>query len=332
MKAMFKFLSPLWDNLGVMMFAEGEAAAGAVAESAEGSQAAGAVAEGTAAGGADKPWYEALPEDIRFVEDKDTKEKKVNPTLEKFKDIPSLAKSYLEAQKVISSKGVILPNLKDPKDVERFHTEMSKAGLGRPETPEGYKFTDPQGLREDIAKQNALDKPFAQWAHKAGLTQAQAQELRAAYRALEQDTIVAQEKAIEDQRVEAVKALQAKYGDNLGKYNEQAKKFIYQIPGGKEMMEKLGKMGLADNPEFLPILYEMSKQFSEESIKNFGFSTLTGGLAEAQTSYAKFKEAIADPMKFKDHPINSENSVTRAAAAKERSRLAQFIIDNGGVL
>lgn len=49
--------------------------------------------------------------------------------------------------------------------------------LGRPDAPDGYEFTMPQDLAEDFPYDAESAGRFAQWAHEAGLTPRQAQNL-----------------------------------------------------------------------------------------------------------------------------------------------------------
>lgn len=78
-------------------------------------------------------WREALPADL-----------KSEKTFEKFNDVPSLAKSYLEAQKAISKKGVIIPSDKaTPEEWNNYYRS-----LGRPDTPEGYTLNN-EGITVD---------------------------------------------------------------------------------------------------------------------------------------------------------------------------------------
>lgn len=122
-------------------------------------------AEGTVvtppAEGTPGDWRATLPEDIRGA-----------PSMAKFADPAALAKGYLEAEKLIGAKGVILPpENATPEQMKAFH-----AALGVPEAPEGYELKAPDGLPEGVWSDEAA-KGFAAKAHELGLTPAQARGL-----------------------------------------------------------------------------------------------------------------------------------------------------------
>ena len=71
-----------------------------------------------------------------------------NPTLTKFKDVPSLAKSYVELQGALGKDRIALPG----KDAKPEEWDAVYAKLGRPETVAGYELAEwkpPEGLPWD---------------------------------------------------------------------------------------------------------------------------------------------------------------------------------------
>lgn len=85
---------------------------------------------------ANASWRDGLDESLR-----------AHPSLTKFEDVPSLAKSYISAQELIGKKGVIKPgNDASDDEMSAFYNE-----LGRPESVEGYELDSieiPELLRE----------------------------------------------------------------------------------------------------------------------------------------------------------------------------------------
>lgn len=103
-------------------------------------------------------WNSALPDDL-----------KSDPSLKDFKDVGGLAKSYVEAQKLIGSS-IRLPREGAGEDeLSKFYNR-----LGRPEKIEGYEYKQsedhPEILKEDY---NSL----REIGYKIGLTKTQFQEL-----------------------------------------------------------------------------------------------------------------------------------------------------------
>lgn len=99
-------------------------------------------------------WLDTLPDDI-----------KKDPSLATFKEPAALAKSWINAQKMIGANKVVIPDDK-ASDEERaaFYNK-----LGRPESPEKYELKPPEGYKLD----DATSKQMKETAHKLGLTPSQ---------------------------------------------------------------------------------------------------------------------------------------------------------------
>ena len=83
-------------------------------------------------------WRSGLPEDIRN-----------DPSLADIKDVGSMAKSYINGQKLIGKNRIALPGEgATDEEISAFHSQ-----LGRPEKAEGYQFgerpTLPEGMEYD---------------------------------------------------------------------------------------------------------------------------------------------------------------------------------------
>jgi len=102
---------------------------------------------------------------------------KTDESIKKYKTLDEFGKAYKEKDSMIGRKGVILPNEKDPKDIDRFLNE-----LGRP--PEASKYANPEIKIEDEFKQFYSEERinnFKNVAHKYGLTQKQFEGLTKEY-------------------------------------------------------------------------------------------------------------------------------------------------------
>jgi hypothetical protein len=108
-------------------------------------------------------WRATLPPEIRDA-----------PSVTKFQDVGALAKSYIEAEKLIGRKGVIVPS----ENATAEEQAAFRAALGVPESADAYGLKAPEGVPEGVwSEDNA--KAFAAAAHKLGLTPAQAQGIAA---------------------------------------------------------------------------------------------------------------------------------------------------------
>jgi len=109
---------------------------------------------------------ESLPEDIRS-----------SPTLEKFNDLPSIAKSYVELENY-RGKSIGIPG-NDPKEIETWKAEhLPKvqhvfADRLPPAKAEDYEFKF-DGMADEAIKSDKTLGIFREQAHKLGLSKAQA--------------------------------------------------------------------------------------------------------------------------------------------------------------
>lgn len=119
---------------------------------AEGGEGGGGAAPEPVNGG---KWYESLPEDMRG-----------DQNITKFDSVESMAKSWLNAQRLIGQDKIPVPQTDE--DWDNVYSR-----LGRPEDPTGYKIEAPEGLEVNADIQGA----FLETAHKLGLNQAQVEGL-----------------------------------------------------------------------------------------------------------------------------------------------------------
>ena len=163
--------------------------------------------------------------------------------------------SQLKAQSVGALK---VPAADAPKEAwDQFY-----AGLGRPESAEGYTLEKPQipaGMRYDEAQ----EKWFRQLAHTAGLNQAQAKGIFDQWNKLQEQNYQAMIQSRVQKAAQATETLkqewQTKYEENM----EYVKLGFHLIaPQGTkdEAFKELQRVGLDNNPNFLKKLAELGKR------------------------------------------------------------------------
>lgn len=111
------------------------------------------------ASGAAPDWSASLPDDLKPI-----------VTAKGWKEPADALRSYAEIEGLIGRKGLIPPKDGDPESVAKAW----RAGLGVPDSAEGYTFTKPEGLHDAAWSADGV-KAFGGWAHELGLTPAQAQ-------------------------------------------------------------------------------------------------------------------------------------------------------------
>jgi len=137
-------------------------------EPAEATAAAAAAAASAASAASAAPWHGiADTETAAYI------------TTKGWSDLPSVVKSYREAEKYIGRDPATLVSLPKEGDEAGYTTLMQKLGL--PEKADAYD------VRVGLPKEIEIDKDFGaqvqQMFHKAGLTQTQANKLAAQYNA-----------------------------------------------------------------------------------------------------------------------------------------------------
>lgn len=237
---------------------------------------------------------EQLPEDLRD-----------NETLAQFKDVASLAKSYVEARSMMGGMVRIpgqdagteqleefyskldqipglmrAPNPEDTDAMEQFYNKM-----GRPESADGYTLEAPEGMEFDVEQQAA----FRELAHKAGLTNAQVQQLKD----FEAQRIQASQEAQVVERQHAEKALQEIWGNDMSNRLQGAKAtfrhYSEQYPEAAAQLEAVA----GNNPVLLMLMSEMGKTLTEAGTIQ-GINTPQYGLSPTEAR-AQIAEIMGNP-------------------------------------
>ena len=193
-------------------------------------------------------WRDSLPEEL-----------KTNASLEKFSDVSTLAKSYINAESMIGKDKMVIPGANTTED--EWNDIYDK--LGRPSDPNAYELTAEVGEGEQIDEQ--LMSSFKETAHKHGLSPAQAQGLLDYYNSissqsmvdLENNAVLAQEQSQRELREEWGRS----YDDNLNKASTVGKQFFGEDVFGMQLADG-SKLG--DNPALIKGLSKMASIVSED--------------------------------------------------------------------
>ena len=122
---------------------------------------------------------ELLPAGLVTILQMIPEELRQDPSLTPIKDVENLARSYVNAQKLIGADKIPMPVNPTDEDLDRIYGR-----LGRPESPEGYQIqADGTVITEEVANN------FSDIAHKLRLNPQQAQGILDYYRSsMEQTT------------------------------------------------------------------------------------------------------------------------------------------------
>lgn len=243
-------------------------------------------------------WRDNLPEELRDV-----------PSLQKFKDLSGLAKSYVEAEKKIGQ-----PQLPKPDEnwTEQQWSEVYKA-LGRPDTPDAYEINPPEGIEFDENLVRGARETF----HKAGLTPKQVQEVMGYYTQTLARDQEARQQQIEELKTQSQASLELEWGEsfasNIAVANQVLKRF-----GSPEIVSLLSTTGLANHADVVKLFYKIGQQFMESGgpgqHPTSGF--MGGDVADARAAIERMNsdKSFQEALNTRSHP-NHQSAVQQWEAA-----------------
>ena len=206
---------------------------------------------GSGAGGAaTTSWLDTLPDDI-----------KKDPSLASFKDPSSLAKSWVNAQKMIGADKVVIPgdNASDEEKAAFY------AKIGRPESADKYAFKLPDGQKMDPT----FEKGLREVAHKNGLTSAQLQGLVDWHSGAAKAAIEAQQVAQTNQLRDELKSYAEKLGgDEKYKARVEEARVAVRSLASPELKEFLVKTGMGSRPEMIELFASLHKMMSDGKVRD----------------------------------------------------------------
>ena len=143
-----------------------------------------------------KSWKETISEEYRN-----------DPNIAKFTEIDALAKSYINATRMIGTDKVAIPNKNFTEDQwNEFYDKV-----GRPETPDKYNLS----FKSEVAPvDEGQIKTFAENAHKLGLTTEQAQGVLDYYNNTVEASAKQQQVDLETSQTQSQQLLREEWGKN----------------------------------------------------------------------------------------------------------------------
>ena len=196
-----------------------------------------------------KTWKEAISEEFRS-----------DPNIEKFTEIDALAKSYINATKMIGQDKVAVPNKNSTED--QWNEVYDK--LGRPESADKYSLD----IKSDVVPfDDGAIKQFAENAHKLGLSNTQAQGVLEFYKNSMEGTAQQSKVDTETAQVQAEQELRQEWGrefeNNVKKAGALAKANI-----NSDILDLELKSGIrvGDHPELIKGFAKIASMMSEDKI------------------------------------------------------------------
>ena len=195
--------------------------------------------------------------DFQSLIPEDYKEEK---SLQNFSNMNDFVKSYLHSQKLVGADKIPVPNkLATDEDWNAVYER-----LGRPETPDGYKY--------DLPKETKLEdstlKAFSEEAHKLGLLPKQAQGIINYYNSIAEQSEQASEVNEEAARASAEAELRKEYGPAYDLKIAQARNLATNTLGSDFLRNTKLADGsvLGNHPQVVRAFADLASKMSEDSM------------------------------------------------------------------
>ena len=197
---------------------------------------------------------------ISSWKDSISEEYRVDPNIEKFTEIDALAKSYINATKMIGQDKIVIPT----KNSGQEAWDEAYAKLGRPESPEKYTFD----VKSDVVNMDeGAIKSFAEQSHKLGLNNKQAEGILDFYKNNMEGTAQQAKIDTETAQSQAEQELRQEWGrDFEGKVKQAGALAKANI--NPEVLDMTLSNGtrLGDHPEIIKGFAKIAGMMSEDKI------------------------------------------------------------------
>ena len=193
-------------------------------------------------------WKAGLSDDLR-----------ADKSLENIKDISSLAKSYIHAQRLVGADKIPVPNkFATEKDWDAVYEK-----LGRPKTADEYKYN----LSEDQKVDTEALKNFSSQAHKLGLLPTQAQGMVNYYNEMVGKQLADAESISTSQREKAMTELKTEWGQAYDQKLQKANAVVSSVfPKGIMSINLEDGTKLGDHSEVIKAFAALGEKMGEDDI------------------------------------------------------------------
>ena len=222
-----------------------------------------------------------------------------DPNIEKFTEIDALAKSYINATRMIGQDKVAVPNKNSTED--QWNEVYSK--LGRPETADKYALNIES---EAVAMDEGAIKSFAEQSHKLGLNNTQAQGILEFYKNNMESNMQRATVDTETAQAQAETELRAEWGkefdSNVSKASALAKANM-----NPEILDLQMQDGtrIGDHPEIIKGFAKIAGMLSEDKLVSTE-SESVNSMKDLQSEISAITNDTTGPYWNNKHPDHAK--------------------------
>jgi len=218
-----------------------------------------------------------------------------DPNIEKFTEIDALAKSYINATKMIGQDKVVIPTNNSTEE----HWDEVYAKLGRPESADKYTL---DAKSEVVNLDETAIKSFAEQSHKLGLNNKQAQGILEFYKNNMEGSAQQAKIDTETAQSQAEQQLRQEWGRDFDGKVKQAGA-LAKANINPEVLDMTLSNGtrLGDHPEIIKGFAKIANMMSEDKIVSTE-SENVNTVADIETEISAITNDTDGPYWNKQHP------------------------------
>jgi hypothetical protein len=300
---------------------------GAPAESAASGTGGSSGADGSTSTGGPPPtsnepsaleWRNLAPEEYRDAEE-----------LKRAPDLPTLLKSYVEAERRVRSS-VQVPKPDAPESVWRSYYKK----VGVPDAPDAYELKDPEppaDLPDDVRDQLKIDPDFrarlVATGHKAGLMPHQMQAFVDLAGQVILDAYKRQQGMSAMQEAEMKEELARVHGANSIRLQQEASLGLQHFARGRfggeyaqRFLEKWNNSDWKYDPDALVVFSEMYRQLAEGQYVDDGHGSIVSSADQVDSQIAELRTVFMDDSKPMDERLAAQHKAQTLYEQKARLR------------
>lgn len=244
--------------------------------------------------------YQAfLPDDAVIEHEGKAVKLRDMPDLQNAKDLPTLAKNYVESQRELGRRVRIPGKDAKPEELQAFKTKLYEAGVLQTPlaSPQDYGIVKPEDLPEGIGWNDELAAELATTLHKHGAPKELAGDLLTLYN----KALMGAQAGLNTSLEAGLTALKTEFGDKFDERMEFSKRLVPTLFKSEEDLAFLERSGLANHPGFLGVIMRLAPLAQQDSSFMAGLQQPNGGAMNGEQVRAEIAKIMSD----KTHPDHS---------------------------